>query len=327
MFQETLFNKQPTIYHSLKNSMQKGRLAHAFLISGKQANMKKDLAYLMAQSIVENNNDFACETCNTCLRIKDHNYADLIYLDGDIDSIKVEDIEYIQNKFSKYAIENAQKKIYIINHFENTVIAAQNKLLKFLEEPNGNDTYAILITNNDSKVLPTIISRCQRIKLILNKYEDIQKAYINLGYDPVLSHYLAHIINDVDLDLKEDMAINKAYESIQLFIKSFPDDLDYYLYTIHQNIFSINDKAIQIKTMKYLLNMMILFIKDMINPSNLKEDWYNKEYSRINKIEHIDLILEYIIESLDKTNIVFNHQLVMESLIYKIRSVNNGNKL
>ena len=91
MVKDKLKEQQPIVYHTLKNALENSRLAHAYLFSGPGGSMKKDAAILLAQSLLCKGNTFACEECDLCKRVKAHEYADMIYLDGSEISIKKEE--------------------------------------------------------------------------------------------------------------------------------------------------------------------------------------------------------------------------------------------
>ena len=318
MILETIKEKQPIIYRLLHNELNNNKLPHAFLISGNDMIQKKDLAILLAQSIIENNNDFACETCNTCNRVKNNKYLDYIYVDGTQRSIKKEEIESIQAQFSKQASEIANRKVYIINGIENTTIPGLNSLLKFLEEPNGETTYAILITNNINKLLPTIISRCQRLELKANNYNDLYNQYIKLENNSLKAHYLAHVLRYYDETMVNNEEFELAFEQLLEFKRLFKKDLDFFLYSIETSIFSLQDKTNELKIIKFLLNMIYIYCKDIILNTKIDNELYNKaDYDiNINKLENIMFI---ILESLNMINNVYDHKLVFEALIFKIK--------
>ena len=162
MIKELLKEQQPVVYTTLKHALELDKLAHAYMFSGPAGTMKKEAAYLLAQSLVCSTHGFACECCDTCKRIAANEFADLKYIDGTTTSIKKEDIVKLQKEFNKTGLETTGKKIYILDHAENATPDALNSLLKFLEEPT-NDMTAILIVEQMDRVLPTIISRCQNI--------------------------------------------------------------------------------------------------------------------------------------------------------------------
>ena len=81
MIKDLLKEKEPIAYLSLKNDLNNNRLAHCYLMYGELNPLKTEAAFLLAQSIIEDNNDFACETCETCKRIKEGKYFDIRIID------------------------------------------------------------------------------------------------------------------------------------------------------------------------------------------------------------------------------------------------------
>ena len=176
-----LQEKQPIIYRTFVRSLQNHHLSHAYLISGNPGTPLLQVAKYLAKSILCDNPDpLACNNCITCLRVDDENYPDFIFLDGSAKTIKKEEVGNIEEQFEKTAFESKGIMIYIIHLVENMGVEAINSILKFLEEP-GSEIYAFLTTNNENNVLPTIISRCQLLRLkLVNRQEVIEDA-INLN--------------------------------------------------------------------------------------------------------------------------------------------------
>ena len=184
---------QPIVFNSFRNALKNNHLSHAYLLSGDQSSPLLDIATYLAKSIVcDEPSPLACDKCITCMRIDEGNFADLIVVDGSKGLIKKDDIQNIIDTFAKTAVEAKGKMIYIINLVENMNKQAVNSLLKFLEEPE-NQIYAILTTENEMKVLPTIISRTQ--KLILRPIDrqkilqECEKENINMEDAELLSFF------------------------------------------------------------------------------------------------------------------------------------------
>ena len=167
MLKEILQKQQPVVYRALKNACIHDRVSNAYLFSGPAGTHKYDAALLLAMSLLcEKGDGLACEQCNTCRRVLKGEHADMAVLDGSAGSISKEQIDDIQQRFSRTAAENGSgKAVYIIRNAENASISAMNSLLKFLEEPGSHIT-AILTTDNISRLLPTIISRCVRLPFV-----------------------------------------------------------------------------------------------------------------------------------------------------------------
>lgn len=156
-----LLKEQPVVYKVLSNALTKNRLAHAYLFSGQKGSVKEDTALLFAQSLVCENVDedgFACQSCDSCKRIQNEESVDFHWIHGN--RIKKKDIVNLQDFFSTTSAEKANRRIYILEQFDQATKDAQNSLLKFLEEPSS-EIYAILLADEKTNVLTTIQSRCQ----------------------------------------------------------------------------------------------------------------------------------------------------------------------
>ena len=235
---------QKNIHLFLTKAFSTKKIPHSFLLSGNNEKLKLETAFFIAQSLIES--DLACETCNTCRRIKELNYADLIYIDGTKEMIKKDDIDELQRKFLLSATEIAGKKIYIINGIENTSNASLNSLLKFLEEPNGDQTYAILITKAIDKLLPTIISRCVVLDFKKQDSRIVQNQYLEIA-NIFESYYLANTYNYYDENIVEDEVFQNAIYFFKKWIKCYPNNLDVFLYELSNDLL-LNKDTYDIKS-------------------------------------------------------------------------------
>lgn len=104
-----------------------------------------------------------CNNCLNCKKTEKLAIADLIIYPKNNKNILVDDVKDLIDNVILTPIET-NKKIFIFNNFSSATTQAQNKLLKILEEPPVN-TFIILNVTNINKVLPTIISRCKKIRL------------------------------------------------------------------------------------------------------------------------------------------------------------------
>ncbi|MBB5325866.1 DNA polymerase-3 subunit delta' [Anoxybacillus tepidamans] len=152
---------QPIVMKMLANSIEKGRVAHAYLFEGQRGTGKKEVSLLFAKSLFCLNRFRykPCDECRNCRRIGSRNHPDVHWIEPDGQSIKKGQIEALQEEFSKTGVESNQK-LYIIEHADKMTTNAANSLLKFLEEPRPRTT-AILLTEQYHRMLTTIISRCQ----------------------------------------------------------------------------------------------------------------------------------------------------------------------
>ena len=160
------FSKDTIVIKSLTNTLKTNKLSHAYLVVGEDSLYCDEfiLSFVKAIFCLENKNKefYSCEDCKNCNSINHGNYVDFYKLSSET-SIKKDEIQTLKSDLSVKSFYG--KKIYWIKDIEKMTEQAANSLLKFLEEPE-DDIIAILSCKNISAVLPTIISRCQQIKLI-----------------------------------------------------------------------------------------------------------------------------------------------------------------
>ena len=290
---------QPVIYQTFLNSLQKGQLSHAYLISGTNGTPILEIAKFFAKSILcDDPSPLACNSCITCLRVDDDNYPDFFIFDGSKSTIKKEAVTTIESSFEKKAFENKGIRIYILHLIENMTIEAINSILKFLEEP-GQQIYAFLTTNNENSILPTIISRCQVLRMKLIDKNIVINEAVAFGVDKKDAELLSYFYNDGELiqEILSDEENNEAFfvakkcfeETIQVMDES---DKDALLYHIQSNT------ANQIKSKescRYFINMLVMAYEDMIAISNEKRPFL-ESYATI--LEHLASKLSHLSESL-----------------------------
>jgi DNA polymerase-3 subunit delta' len=160
MTKDELFRYQPELIRLLTNAYQKNKLVHAYLFEGNEGTGLKELAeYFSMLLLCENEEKHPCYKCNSCKRVLDHTHTNLIWIEPSNDAISKDKIESLIHEFSMTSLEGGNQ-ISIIMDADKLNSSASNALLKFLEEPKDNH-YAILITTNKNRILPTIVSRAQ----------------------------------------------------------------------------------------------------------------------------------------------------------------------
>ena len=151
---------QEYIVKILKNTIKNQKIAHAYLFAGPRGTGKTTIAKLFAKAInCENFNEESCDECASCLAFKENNHPDIIELDAASNN-SVEDIREIIDQVP-YAPIISKYKVYIIDEVHMLSSSAFNALLKTLEEPPAHVVF-ILATTDPQKIIPTVLSRCQR---------------------------------------------------------------------------------------------------------------------------------------------------------------------
>lgn len=188
---------QEAIVTTLKNAIKMGRLAHAYLFCGSRGTGKTTLARVFAKALncqQPTADGEPCNACSTCREIGTGNSLDVLEIDG-ASHRGIDDIRQI-NETVGYASSSGKYKIYIIDEVHMLTKEAFNALLKTLEEPPPKVVF-IFATTEPHKVLPTILSRCQRFNLsripldnIIQKLKRIAKEQ-KIDIDDEAIHLLA----------------------------------------------------------------------------------------------------------------------------------------
>ena len=150
----------------MQNALLTEKVSHAYIISGENNSGKEFIARVFAKALQcenrQNKGEFieSCNECNSCVKALSDNHPDIITLTHEKPgSIGVDDIRHGLRDDVVIKPYESKYKIYIIPEGEKMTPAAQNALLKTLEEPPSY-IVIIILTNNINAFLPTIISRC-----------------------------------------------------------------------------------------------------------------------------------------------------------------------
>lgn len=156
----------------LENELKKGLLSRAFLLIGPKHVGKTTISYDLALTINCSHSNAPCLNCSTCQRILNGLHPDIFYIGIDSDSddnkdakikseIGIKEIRQLQQNANLPPFEG-KYKVFIVNGADQLSNEAANCLLKTLEEP-ADKIIIILLAEDETKILPTITSRCQRI--------------------------------------------------------------------------------------------------------------------------------------------------------------------
>ena len=163
---------QEHIVKTLQNALATGKLAHAYLFAGPRGTGKTTMAKLLAKALnCDEGIGHQCNECKNCKAIIEGTHPDVLELDAASNN-GVDEIRELIDKV-KYGTILGRYKVYIIDEVHMLSTGAFNALLKTLEEPPEHVIF-ILATTEPHKILPTILSRCQRYDFTKLSDKDIK---------------------------------------------------------------------------------------------------------------------------------------------------------
>lgn len=187
---------QSHVSRTLKNAVAQNRLAHAYLFVGPRGIGKTSTARILAKALncIHGPTVTPCGVCHNCREIAAGNSLDVLEIDGASNN-GVEQVRELREN-ARYAPAKSRFKIYIIDEVHMLTSAAFNALLKTLEEPPAHVKF-IFATTEPQKVLPTIVSRCQRFDLhripanLIAQHLQFIAGKEKITLDPAAAHAIA----------------------------------------------------------------------------------------------------------------------------------------
>ena len=268
---EQLKQLQPVVMQQLEIIQRKNRIGQAYIFEGKKGTATEDVAYFFVKQLLCEApvNGEPCEQCRSCQRIDSGNHVNFhqVYPEGQF--IKVAAIEALLDEMSKTGME-AGRKVYIVHEAERLNPQSANKLLKFLEEPDGMVT-AIFITQNMNAILPTIRSRCQHIA-----FQPIPRQYLMAqlqanGMSPSIAATLSVMTSDIDeaMTLSEDEAFAQARKTVLKLVEAILSK------NVHESLLVVHEEWLPVfkdrNQMELALDLLLFAFRDLVavkaNPS------------------------------------------------------------
>jgi len=285
---------QKHVSQTLRNAVAQNRLAHAYLFVGPRGIGKTSTARILAKALncVNGPTVTPCGVCDNCREIAAGNSLDVIEIDGASNN-SVEDVRQLRDNV-RYAPAKGRYKIYLIDEVHMLSSAAFNALLKTLEEPPPHVKF-IFATTEPQKVLPTILSRCQRFDLhripanLIAQHLQFIAGKEKITLAPAAAHAIARGAEGGlrDAESMLDQLVGFCGEKI-----SEADVLNVFGFTSQQTVASFTEKilrgatadAVQLlqeqseagKDMMKLMSELIAYLRDLlvfkVKPDALSED-------------------------------------------------------
>lgn len=177
----------------LTSAIENDRIAHAYIFAGPDGIGKRTCALAFAASLnCETKSAVACGTCQSCSKISQDIHPDLVTVVPEGQFIKIDQIRDIGRQ-SHFAPYEGRNRVFLFLEAHKMNPNAANALLKTLEEPRPNNVL-ILETSNPQQLLPTILSRCQRINFNPLSPDNIEKWTLEkVQSDPATARLLARL--------------------------------------------------------------------------------------------------------------------------------------
>lgn len=320
---ENIIGHEQNIEH-LENAIENGQVSHAYIFNGEDGIGKMTTTKAFVKALLcESKN--SCGTCQSCIQIDSGNHPDVIYVTHEKAGITVDDIRDQVNQSVFVKPYSSDYKVYIIDEADKMNAAAQNALLKTIEEPPA---YAviILLSNNKESFLETIVSRCVVLNFGPLKESQVRE-YLHSHYD--------------NMNGREDLAVSYSMGNIgkaKKVIESddFNEQKDFCLnlmanlekWDIHEILLSLKQMASYKDYIYDLLDIMTIYYRDILilkvtglpNKTVFKEKFsVMKNQSIYLSFEGIDTIIKEIEKAKIRLKANVNFDVTLELLLFVMK--------
>lgn len=323
---ELLKEIQPNVIKQLQAIYENNKIGHAYIFEGvKGSGVTEVMQYftqlLLCEQPIEQS---PCNTCRSCMRLKSGNHLNFheVYPDGQF--IKVDAIEILLNELSKKGVEEG-RKIYVIHEAERLNVKSANKLLKTLEEPDGQVT-ALFLTKNINAIIPTIRSRCQHVKFqpVSRKIiiQSLQEQQVSYSIAATLSMVTANL--EEAMQLSQDEGFAHTRKTVLKLVEAITKNVHESLLIVHEDWLPAFKEKEQ---MELALDLLLFAIRDIVaikaNPEaeltypDMKQSWSSMALR--STYSYLSAQLQAILKSRQQLQSNMNRTLLMEQLMLNLQ--------
>jgi DNA polymerase-3 subunit delta' len=286
---------QELVVKVLRRSLATGKIAHAYLFEGLEGCGKKTTALAFIQALFCPHGE-GCGQCPSCLKIAKQQHPDLILIEPDGAFIKIDQIRELQRIFSFHPYE-APRKACIIEDAEKMNPSAANALLKTLEEPPGQ-ALMILLTTNSERMLPTVLSRCQKIPFSPLPAKDIETWLVAHDIPADRARVAASLAGGSlgkALEMEDDGILQERQEFIELVAGISLREIDH--------LFAAAERLSKDKeNLSNHLEVLKTFLRDILLMKTLGQADANKDLLPLIEQESQKLSLEQVLDRIEHVN-------------------------
>lgn len=315
-FQDAL--KKSRAYNLIKHDIDTGNLSHAYMVISPDVFAVQNLFRLIACAVYCKD---ASTTCPVCKKVLNGNHADVKFINEDGKKIKVEDVAALIEDTETKPFES-DNKLYFVNYADKMNPAAQNKLLKTLEEPQ-KAVSIFLGVGSESAILDTVKSRTKKITLDRFSSDEIKDALINSGV-AVGNATIAAACADGMLwrakEISSNSAFSETFDRAIFILNNLKKSSDVASF--------LNDKTLDKDNLPVFLDALSIVLRDMIAAKTDKnlimskhKEWEIETLSKGFSLDALSNILYLVNEERKKLSFYVGSTGVVENLLLGILEV------